>query len=208
MKTEKIRVLLADDHAVVRMGLVTMLERTSDIEVVAEAGNGIKAVAEAVRLAPDVAVIDLVMPKKDGIAATEEIHRKMPGVKILILTSFGTSEEISRAFAAGAGGAVLKSAATSELVNAIRQIASGKRPLSPDIANMMANDPPTQELSPRQREILESITRGLTNNQIATQFGISPESVKTHINKLFEKIGASNRSEAVTIALRKHLLKI
>ena len=109
---------------------------------------------------------------------------------------------------AGAHGAILKSSPNAELVTAIRRIATGKRAVSPEIENMLANDPPMPDLSPRQREILESITRGLTNNQIALQFDISPESVKTHIAKLFEKLGAATRSEAVSIALRRHLLKI
>ena len=204
----EIKVLIADDHAIVRMGLVSLLDRAEGLEVGGEAGNGAEAVAKALKLNPDVAVIDLVMPKMDGIAATVELHTKMPKVKVLILTSFGTSEEVSKALAAGACGVVLKSAANAELIAAIRRIAAGKRVISQEIEHMLANDPPVQKLSPRQREILESITRGLTNNQIAMQFDISPESVKTHIAKLFEKIGAANRSEAVSIAMRRHLLKI
>ena len=204
----KIRILVADDHAIVRMGLVTLLGRVSDFEVVGEAGNGETAVSMAQKLTPDVVVLDLVMPKMDGVEATTALHEKLPGSKVLILTSFGTSEDLSRAFAAGAAGAVLKSDANAELVAAIRRVAAGKRAVSPEIENMLANDPPVQELSPRQRDILESITRGLTNAQIALQLDISPESVKTHIARLFEKLGAASRSEAVTIALRRHLLKI
>ncbi|MBQ6330603.1 MAG: response regulator transcription factor [Kiritimatiellae bacterium] len=204
----KIRILVADDHAIVRMGLVTLLGRVSDFEVVGEAGNGETAVSMAQKLTPDVVVLDLVMPKMDGVEATAALHEKLPGSKVLILTSFGTSEDLSRAFAAGAAGAVLKSDANAELVAAIRRVAAGKRAVSPEIENMLANDPPVQELSPRQRDILESITRGLTNAQIALQLDISPESVKTHIARLFEKLGAASRSEAVTIALRRHLLKI
>ena len=204
----KIRILVADDHAIVRMGLVTLLGRVSDFEVVGEAGNGETAVSKAQKLSPDVVVLDLVMPKMDGVEATAALHEKLPGSKVLILTSFGTSEDLARAFAAGAAGAVLKSDANAELVAAIRRVAAGKRAVSPEIENMLANDPPVQELSPRQRDILESITRGLTNTQIALQLDISPESVKTHIARLFEKLGAASRSEAVTIALRRHLLKI
>ena len=204
----KIRILVADDHAIVRMGLVTLLGRVSDFEVVGEAGNGETAVSMAQKLTPDVVVLDLVMPKMDGVEATTALHEKLPGSKVLILTSFGTSEDLSRAFAAGAAGAVLKSDANAELVAAIRRVAAGKRAVSPEIENMLANDPPVQELSPRQRDILESITRGLTNAQIALQLDISPESVKTHIARLFEKLGAASRSEAIAIALRRHLLKI
>ena len=205
---DRIRVLVADDHAIVRTGLVALLGRAADIEVVGEASDGKAAVAKALKLHPDVAVLDLVMPLMDGVAATAEIHAQLPDVKILILTSFGTSEEISKAFAAGAHGAILKSIPNSDVVAAIRRIAAGRRVVSPEIENMLANDPPMPELSSRQRDILESITRGLTNNQIAMQLDISPESVKTHIAKLFEKLGAANRSEAASIALRKHLLKI
>ena len=203
-----IRVLIADDHAIVRVGLATLLARTPGIEVVGEASNGNAAVAKAVKLAPDVVVLDLMMPKKNGVAATVEIHAKAPGTKILLLTSFGTSDMISKALASGAGGAILKSSSNSELVSAIRKVAAGKRTVSPDIEHMLANDPPMQELSPRQRNILEYITHGFTNAQIADHFGISPESVKTHVARLFEKIGAASRSEAASIALRKHLLKI
>ena len=204
----KIRVLVADDHAIVRTGLVTLLGRAADIEVVGEANDGNDAVAKAMKLNPDVVVLDLVMPRKDGVAATAELHAKRPDMKILILTSFGTSEEITKAFSVGAQGAILKSSPNAELMASIRDIAAGKRVVAPEIDNMLANDPPVPDLSPRQREILESITRGLTNNQIAMQFDISPESIKTHINKLFKKLGAASRSEAVSIALRRHLLKI
>ena len=148
------------------------------------------------------------MPKKDGVAATAELHERFPEIKILVLTSFGTSEDIAKALAAGASGALLKSVPNSEIVSAIRRIAASKRVVSPEIEHMLENDPPVPDLSPRQRDILESITRGLTNAQIALQLDISPESVKTHIAKLFEKLDAANRSEAVSIAVRRHLLKI
>ena len=204
----RIKVLVADDHAIVRTGLVSLLSRAADIEAAGEASDGASAVAKASRLLPDVVVMDLVMPKKDGVAATAELHKRHPEMKILILTSFGNSEDISKAFAAGASGALLKNVPNGEIVAAIRRIAAGKRAVSPDIELMLENDPPVPDLSPRQREILESITRGLTNAQIALQFDTSPESVKTYIARLFDKLGASNRSEAITIAIRRHLLKI
>ena len=205
---DKIKVLVADDHAIVRTGLVSLLSRSADIDVVGEASNGAAAVTKSARLMPDVVVMDLVMPKKDGVAATAELHERFPGMKILVLTSFGTSKDIAKALAAGANGALLKSVPNSEIVAAIRRIAAGRRVVSPEIEHMLENDPPVPDLSPRQRDILESITRGLTNAQIALQLDISPESVKTHIAKLFEKLGAASRSEAASIALRRHLLKI
>lgn len=204
----KIRILIVDDHAIVRTGLAALLGSIPDFEIVGEASNGSIAVSKAIKLNPDVIVMDLVMPKMGGVEATTEILSKLPDTRILILTSFGTSEELSRVFSAGATGAILKNTANSALVSSIRRIAKGNRVVSPEIENMLANEPPIPELSLRQRDILESLTRGLTNNEIAMQFEISPESVKTHIAKLFEKIGAGNRSEAVSIALRKHLLKL
>ena len=205
---DKIKVLVADDHAIVRTGLVTLLSRTAGIEVVGEASDGAAAVAKASRILPDVVVMDLVMPKKDGVVATAELHERFPEMKILVLTSFGTSEDIAKALDAGANGALLKSVPNAEIVASIRRIAAGRRVVSPEIERMLENNPPVPVLSPRQREILDSITRGLTNAQIALQLDISPESVKTHIARLFEKLGAASRSEAVTIALRRHLLKI
>ena len=205
---DKIRILIADDHAIVRMGLATLLGAQDGIEVVGEANNGEQAVTRALKLKPDVVVMDLVMPKKDGIAATTELHEKLPTAKCLILTSFGTAEELQAALHAGAAGILLKSTANSKLVAAIRKIASGKKAIADDVEQLLSEEQPIPDLSPRQREILESITRGLSNAQIALQLDIGAESVKTHMEKLFAKLGAATRAEAVAIALRKHLLKI
>lgn len=203
-----IRIFIADDHAIVRMGLATLLGAQEGFEVVGEATDGEQAVARALKLKPDIAVMDLVMPKKDGVAATAELREKLPACRCLILTSFGAAEDLRGALDAGAAGILLKSTANSKLVSAIRKVASGKTFIAEDVEQIIAEEPPTPELSPRQREILESITRGLSNAQIALQLDIGAESVKTHMTKLFEKLGAANRSEAVAIALRKHLLKI
>ncbi len=205
---QKIRILVADDHAIVRTGLASLLTRLDDIEVVGEACDGREAIAKARRLAPDVVVMDLAMPELDGVGATREILASMPETKILILTSFGTSQDISNALSAGAYGAAYKSIPNAELISAIRRVAEGKRVVSSEIQNIMKNDPPVQGLSPRQLEILESVTRGLSTKQIALQFSISRESVKTHIARIFRKIGAANRAEAITIALKSHLLKV
>ena len=203
-----IGILIADDHAIVRMGLTTLLGAQEGLEVVGEASNGEQAVARAIKLKPDVVVMDLVMPKKNGVAATAELREKLPSCKCLILTSFGTAEEMQSALKAGAAGILLKSTANRNLVSAIRKIAAGKTVIAEDVEQIMADDPPVPELSPRQREILESITQGYSNAQISTQLDISAESVKTHMEKLFAKLGAANRTEAVAIALKKHLLKI
>ena len=205
---DKIRILIADDHAIVRMGLATLLGAQDGFEVVGEASNGSEAVTRALKLKPDVVVMDLVMPKKDGVAATTELHEKLPTAKCLVLTSFGTAEELQAALHAGAAGILLKSTANSKLVATIRKVAAGKTVIADDVEQLLAEDESIPELSPRQREILESITRGLSNTQIAIQLDISAESVKTHMSKLFAKLGAANRAEAVGIALRKHLLKM
>ena len=205
---DKIRILIADDHAIVRMGLATLLGAQDGLEVVGEASNGEQAVTRALKLRPDVVVMDLVMPKKDGVAATAELREKLPTAKCLILTSFGTAEELQAALHAGAAGILLKSTANSKLVATIRKIAAGKTVIADDVEQLLAEEQPMPDLSPRQREILESITRGLSNAQIALQLDISAESVKTHMSKLFAKLGAATRAEAAAIALRKHLLKL
>ena len=204
----KIKVLIADDHSVVRMGLGALLSAEDDIDVVGEAKNGEEAVRNVLKLSPDIVIMDLMMPKKDGVAATTEIRAKCPQVKVLILTSFSTSDGIASALAAGASGAVMKSAENDSLVSAIRSVHAGKRVIPAEIRRLMSEDPPVPELSQRQREILASITRGLSNDDIAQQLGIGKASIKTHILSLFQKLGAANRAEAVAIALRKHLLKI
>ena len=206
--SNKIKVLIADDHAIVRMGLAALLSAKKDIEVVGQSRNGEAAVRDAVRLAPDVVIMDLMMPKKDGIAATSEIKAKRPETKIIILTTFATSDGISKALDAGASGAILKNAENNSLVTMIRKVAAGERVLAPEVEELLQEDPPVEKLTPRQEEVLESLSRGLTNKDIASQLGISDRSVDEHVEALLQKIGASNRTEAVVIALRKHLLKI
>ena len=206
--SNKIKVLIADDHAIVRMGLSALLSAKKDIEVVGQSRNGETAVRDTVRLAPDVVIMDLMMPKKDGIAATAEIKAKRPDVKIIILTTFATSDGITKALEAGASGAILKNAENNSLVTMIRKVAAGERVLAPEVEELLQEDPPVEKLTPRQAEVLESLSRGLTNKDIARQLGISDRSVDEHVEALLQKIGASNRTEAVVIALRKHLLKV
>ena len=203
----KIKVLIADDHTIVRAGLTALLGTEKDIEVVGEAKNGAEAVAKAVELQPDIVIMDLMMPKMDGVEATKEIFRKRPSVKTILLTTYGTSDGIAHALRAGARGAVLKNADNSELAKAIRIVAQGGDYISPDIRQQLAADPPVPDLTPRQSEILESMVRGLTDRDIAEQLGLSPESVSEHVGAIRQKIGAANRTEAVAIAMRKYLLK-
>ena len=203
----KIKVLIADDHTIVRAGLTALLGTEKDIEVVGEAKNGAEAVSNAVELNPDIVIMDLMMPKMDGVEATKELLRKAPSVKTILLTTYGTSDGIAHALRAGARGAVLKNADNSELAQAIRIVAQGGDYISPDIRQQLAADPPVPDLTPRQSEILESMVRGLTDRDIAQQLRLSPESVSEHVGAIRQKIGASNRTEAVAIAMRKYLLK-
>ena len=204
----KIRILIADDHAIVRMGLAALLESDPEIEVVGEAEDGDSAVAETLRLKPDVVTMDLMMPGTDGVAATAAIREKSPQTKVLLLTTFGTSDGIARALSAGAAGALMKNAANADILTAIHDILAGKNPISEGVRQLLNEDPPARELTEKQKGILLSVVRGLTNKDIARQFDISPNVVKGHLNAIFTKIGAANRAEAVAIALRKHLLKI
>ena len=204
----RIRILIADDHAMVRMGLRVLLETEPDLEVVGEAKNGEAAVAETLRLRPDVVVMDLMMPRMDGIEATREIAARAPNAKVLLLTTFSTSDGLAEALAAGARGAFMKSVEDSALIAAIRKVAAGETAIAPDVRRLIREDPPAAKLTPRQRDILASITRGLTNKEIAAQLGIRADGVNLHIMEILSKLGASNRTEAAAIALRKHLLKL
>ena len=203
----KIRILIADDHKMVRDGLAALLGMKKDLEVIGSVGNGQEAVEKALALKPNVVIMDLMMPIMDGVEATREIRKAAPTVQILVLTTFGTSDGIAYAIEAGALGAMMKSADHEELAEAIRTVAGGEQASSEEVALQMKIDPPVPNLTPRQMEILDSMVRGLNNLDIAKQLGIRRDGVKEHVNAILTKIGASNRTEAVAIALRKHLLK-
>jgi len=201
-----IRILIADDHLIVRTGLAALLGTEKDMEVVGQAKNGIEAVREAMRLNPDIVIMDLMMPKKNGVDATVEIAEKAPGARVVLLTTFGASDGIAHALAAGAKGAILKNADNAELVRAIRKVARGGEFISTEIRQQLEADPPIPELTPRQLEILASMVRGLTDRDIANQLGIRQDGVNDHVRAILQKIGAANRTEATAIAIRKHLL--
>ena len=207
MNDKTLSVLIVDDHSVVRMGMNALLSAEADLHVVGNAKNGLEAISQARALQPDVIVMDMEMPRKDGIDATAEIIAEQPDAKILIITSFSTTDRIAKAIKAGALGAIMKNADDSEMVAAIRAVGRGKVYLAKDIKRLFKEDPPMPELSPRQREILDAITRGLTNQDIATELGIREDRVKDHVNAIFSRLGAANRTEAVSIALRKYLVK-
>ena len=201
-------VLIADDHALLRMGLRSLLEAQEDFAVVGEADDGELAVSAGLSLKPDVIIMDYMMPRLDGAAAAKRILAENPSQNILILTSYGSANGISEALQAGVAGALLKNDDNREIVDSLRKIIRGERIVSPEIQRLMNESPSIEGLSARQLEILELITHGLTNAEIANIFSIQEDTVKKHVNAVFERIGATNRAEAVAIALRKHLLKI
>ena len=206
MTRKNIKVLIADDHAVVRMGLTALLSSERGITVVGQSEDGERAVRDADRLQPDVVIMDLMMPKKDGVVATDEIHRAHPEIKIILLTTFGTSDRIARALEVGASGALLKSSDEAVLVEAVRTVAAGGEVVDEDIRQLFADDPPARELTQRQRTILEGLAKGKGTKEIAQEIGIQTDSVREHILAILAKLGAANRVEAVAIAVRKQLL--
>ena len=202
------RILIIDDHAILRMGLTSLLNAEKDMTVIGDASDGETGVEKFRELKPDITIMDLMMPGVDGIEATRRIIAETPSAKIMILTTFDTSDGITQALEAGALGAVMKNCEFSELVEAIRCILAGKRYISKEIEGIILDDPPVQPLSQRQLEILNSIAQGLQDQEIANRLNLNVYTVKEYKRTVFQKLGASNRTEAVAIALRKHLLKI
>jgi len=202
-----LRILVVDDHPIVRMGLVSLLTTKSGVSATA-AESGEAALPLAAKFHPDVVVMDLMMPGIDGVETTRRLLEQDPNTKILILTSFATADGISRALEAGAFGAVTKTTEFSDLIRDIFRVANGERALSDDLSRILSTEEPRPALSPRQFAILQEIADGRANKEIADHLGISLDVVKKHVGAICMKLGAANRSEAVAIALRKHLLKI
>jgi DNA-binding NarL/FixJ family response regulator len=216
-----IRVLVADDQAIVRDGLVTVLELLPDIEVVGQAADGAEAVELAAELAPDVVLMDLRMPRLDGAAATERLVAAHPGIAVLVLTTFADDASIVSALKAGARGYLTKDAGRAELAAAVRAVASGQTTLAPEVGAKLIGsftgglDTPAKPatrpaedlltrfptLTPREADVLGAIARGRSNPEIAQQFFVSVATVKTHVNSLFAKLGVTSRAQAIALAL-------
>ena len=204
----KIRILIADDHSLMRVGLNALFSHQADMTVVGEACDGLEAVRLADELSPDVVVMDLMMPKLDGADATRRILDVTPDAKVVILTSYGTSDDLVRAVANGAKGAMIKSMPIEEIVDAIRAVHAGGESFPPEVRQLVAETPRPAILTERQREILHSATRGLTTEDIAKQYNISVSCVLKHFTSIFRTLDVTNRTEAISVALRKQLLKI
>ena len=204
----KSTILLADDHALLRMGLSSLIGYQPDMTVVGEAEDGQKAVQLAKRLKPDVIIMDLMMPVMDGVEATRRILADLPAAKVLILTSFPESVDLARAISAGACGAAVKDTPNDRLLEILRKVIAGQTVFPPEMRRQLEDLEPFASLSDRQLETLQLAARGFNTDDIAASLGISVDGVKKQFSVLFQKLGVSNRSEAVATALRKHLLKI
>ena len=202
---KKITVLIADDHEIVRTGLAAVFGFQDDFKVVGEATDGEQAVVRALELKPDVVIMDLMMPVKDGVEATREILSAQPSTRIVILTTFATSARIIDAIEAGASGAISKDTPNTDLISDIRKIAAGEQVLSSDIHDLVQAEE-SAKLTKRQQEIVRLIARGLSNRDIATGLGISEDGVKFHLRSVFAKLNVANRAEAATYALQHHII--
>lgn len=199
-----VRVLLVDDHPVVREGLRGLLTAEVDLEVVGEAGDGEVAVRLAIELLPDVVLMDLRMPGTDGVAATSRITRELPGVRVLVLTTYDTDGDILRAVEAGATGYLLKDTPAAQLTAAVRAASRGETVLAPPVAARLASrmrGPARAELTPREREVLVEVARGFTNAEIGRELFIGEATVKTHLLRVFAKLDVDDRTRAVTRAM-------
>jgi two-component system, NarL family, response regulator LiaR len=208
-----IRVMLVDDHAVVRSGLTAFLLAYDEFELVGEASSGEQAVQLCQKIQPDVLLMDLVMPGMDGATATSLIREKCPEIQVIALTSFKEKELVEGALKAGAIGYLLKDVSADQLANAIRSAVAGKPTLAPEAAQVLIQGTrnPTKtigmDLTDREREVLNLMVQGLNNNQIADKLVVSVSTAKFHVSSILSKLGAASRTEAVSIALQNHLVK-
>jgi len=202
----KIKVMIADDHELVRTGLGSLIDLNADMRCVGLVKNGALAVKCAAKARPDVIVMDLAMPVLGGIEATRQILAENADVRVLILTSYGTPDELRQVLEAGAAGILLKSSPNRNVLKAIRQLHEGQTVLEPKIKAMIADRSETVTLSDRQSEVLRFVARGLSNGDIATAFGITLAGVKKHLELIYAKLGVATRTEAIAKALHDKLI--
>jgi DNA-binding NarL/FixJ family response regulator len=214
--TEIIRILVADDHPVVRDGLVAILSTQSDFEVVGEANNGRETLELAPRLEPDVILLDLEMPEIDGVEAIQRLRKICPIARVIVFTAFDTDERILGAVQAGAQGYLLKGVPREEIFNAVRVVHSGGSLLQPIVASKLLRQvsqekdptPPNDPLTPRELDVLVLLAQGLQNKEIALELVISERTVKFHVSSILSKLGAGNRTEAVTLAAQQGIIDL
>jgi two-component system, NarL family, response regulator LiaR len=206
-----IRVMLVDDHTMVRRGLATFLKVFDDLELAGEAESGAAAIRLCGEILPDVILMDMVMPDMDGAAATHAIRQQFPQVQVIALTSFKEGDLVKNALEAGAIGYLLKDVSAAELVEAIRAAHAGRATLSPEAAQALvetSNQPPAPglDLTERELEVLALMVEGLNNTQIAGRLSVSPSTIKSHVSNILSKLGVASRTEAVTLALRNRII--
>jgi two-component system NarL family response regulator len=204
----KSRVLLVDDHALLRTGVANIINQERDLEVIAEAGNGVEAIEAYERHHPDVTLLDLRMPVMEGVEVVRRIREKDPRARFIVLTTYDTDEEIARALKAGAKAYVLKDISADDLVNCIREVLAGKTYLAPAAAAKLAEGVTRVQLTPRELSTLQLMADGKANKEIANELGISERTVKTHLGHLFEKLGVTSRTEAIGVATRRGLVRL
>jgi len=203
-----VRILVVDDHHVVRQGIVALLGTMAGIEVVGQAVSGEEAVTQFDQLQPDITLMDLQMPGGGGVAAVQAIRKKHPSARIVVLTTFDGDEDIYRSLQAGARVYLLKGMTAEQLVGAIRAVRSGKSIIPPAIAEKLAERMNSQELTTRELNVLERIVAGRANKQIASDLFISEATVKTHVNSLLGKLGVTDRTQAATVAIQRGLVHL
>ncbi len=201
-------VLLVDDHALLRTGVANIINQEPDLHVVAEAGNGVEAIEAFERHRPDVTLIDLRMPVMEGVEAIRQIRDRDPRARMIVLTTYDTDEEISRALKAGAKAYVLKDISADDLIGCIRDVLDGKTYLAPAAAAKLAEGVTRVQLTPRELTTLRLMADGKANKEIANELDIAERTVKTHLGHLFEKLGVTSRTEAVKVATRRGLVRL
>jgi two-component system NarL family response regulator len=201
-------VLVVDDHALLRTGVANIINQESDLHVIAEASNGLEAVEAFERHHPDVTLLDLRMPIMEGVEAVRQIRERDPHAKVIVLTTYDTDDDISRALKAGAKAYVLKDISADALIACIHDVLAGKTYLAPAAAAKLAEGVTRIQLTPRELTTLRLMADGKSNKEIANELGISERTVKTHLGHLFEKLGVTSRTEAVKIATRRGLVRL
>jgi DNA-binding NarL/FixJ family response regulator len=207
-KSDKIRILIADDHYIVRLGLIALISTEPDMEVVAQAGDGLEALDLFGRHQPDLALLDMRMPVKDGVQTAFDIRSQFPDARILMLTAFDGDEEIHKALQAGAQGYVFKNSSGEKLIPALRAVVAGQQWIPKEVASRLASRKTFEQLTLREVQVLNELAKGLANKEIADTLNISEHTVKTHLKSILGKLRVADRTEAVTTAIQRGIIHL